>query len=99
MAIVTYLPRMLPLVVLSRLNMPAWFIRWLSFVPVAVLSALLAPALLIQTGDGGRALWLAWDNRPLLASLPTFAVAMRTRNLFAAVLTGLGSIFVLNYLL
>ncbi|HEY3315216.1 MAG TPA: AzlD domain-containing protein, partial [Bacillota bacterium] len=42
MALVTYLPRMLPLVVLSRFKLPPAVLRWLSFVPVAVLSALLA---------------------------------------------------------
>lgn len=85
MALVTYLPRVLPMTVLSRLALPEWFRRWLSYVPVAVLSALLAPALILP---GGR--WQpGWSNPALLAAVPTFVVAYRTRGLFTTVLTGL----------
>ena len=92
MMLVTYLPRMLPMVVLSRMRLPEWFHRWLSFVPVAVLSALLVPSILVK--DGG--VWVAAGNKPLLAALPTLIVALKTRNLFASVLVGLVVITVLN---
>lgn len=85
MAVVTYLPRALPMAVLSRFRLPDWFRRWLSCVPVAVLASLLAPSLLLS---GGR--WrLGPDNLPLLAALPTFWVAFRTRRLLPSVLAGL----------
>jgi len=50
-ALVTYLPRMLPLVVLSRVQLRGAFLRWLQFVPAAVLAALLAPGLLLPDGQ------------------------------------------------
>lgn len=91
MALVTYLPRVLPLTVLSRLALPAWFRRWLSYVPGAVLAALLAPALLLPGGH-----WPAWrDNLPLLAAVPTFLVASRSRGLFSTVVTGLAAMALL----
>ena len=37
-ALVTAVPRVLPLLVLSRLRLPAWLLDWLRYVPVAVLS-------------------------------------------------------------
>ena len=92
MMLVTYLPRMLPIVVLSRVRLPEWFGRWLSFVPVAVLSALLVPSILVKDG----AVWVAPENKPLLAALPTFLIALKTRNLFASVLAGLAVIITLN---
>lgn len=98
MALVTYLPRAAPMVLLSRLEMPAWLVRWLSCVPAAVLAGLLAPSLLIRQVDGAQILWLSWDNHHLLAAVPTFLVAVRTRNMFAAILGGLLSVFALNYL-
>lgn len=47
MALVTYLPRMAPLVILSRLKLPPLLLRWLGFVPVAVLAVLLAKELFV----------------------------------------------------
>lgn len=91
MALVTYLPRALPMTVLSRLSLPDWFRRWLSFVPVAVLASLLAPALVMPAGQ-----WqIGTDNLSLLAALPTFAVALRTRSLLPSVLAGLAAMVVL----
>jgi len=41
-ALVTAVPRVLPLVALSRLQLPRWLAGWLRYVPIAVLAALLA---------------------------------------------------------
>jgi len=98
MALVTYVPRMAPLVILSRLQLPSWFARWLACVPVAVMAALVAPALLLKREGAASVLWFSWDNHGLLAALPTFAVALRTRNIFATVVTGLAAVFLLNSL-
>lgn len=95
MALVTYLPRMLPLVVLSRFELPPALLKWLSFVPVAVLSALLAKSILV-TGDGGLA--LPPQHWELLAALPAFFVAARTRSLMGTVLTGIAAIALLRYI-
>lgn len=84
MAAVTYLPRLLPTWLLSSRPLPRWLVIWLRYVPVAVLSAMLFPAVLT---DGGQ-LHLGPDNLFLLAALPTLIVAWRTRSLFAPVATG-----------
>jgi len=88
MAAVTYLPRLLPVWVLSSRELPPVVIRWLSFVPAAILSALLAPALLVQ--DGGIALNM--HNLPLLAAVPTFLVAWRTKSFFGTVAVGMACV-------
>jgi branched-subunit amino acid transport protein len=85
MLAVTYLARLVPMLVLSRMEIPAGFRRWLQFVPVAVLSALLAPNILLQ--NGGLALRL--DNTYLLAAVPTMFVAARFKNIFLTVLCGI----------
>jgi branched-subunit amino acid transport protein len=46
MGLATYLPRALPLLYLAHKKMPQWLIDWLSLIPVAILSALIAPSLL-----------------------------------------------------
>lgn len=72
-ALVTAVPRVLPLVVLSRLRLPGWLVDWLGYVPVAVLSALLTLELLSVPGAGlaaiALALVVAWVTRSLLATV------------------------------
>lgn len=85
MAAVTYLPRMLPLVVLSRFQLPPLLLRWLGFVPVSVLAALMAKEVLVSDGH----LALPPGHPHLLALIPTFVVAAWTRSLMGTVLTGI----------
>ena len=89
MGLVTYLPRLVPLLLLSGRGgsegaLPAWIRRWLGYVPVAVLAAMLLPALLVVEGRAH----LAWDNLYLWAALPTAGIAWKTRSLIGAVLVG-----------
>lgn len=92
MSIVTYLPRMLPLVLLSKFELPNSLLKWLSYIPVAVLSALLFPGLLIS--DGKLAIHL--KNKNLIAAIPCFIIAVKTKNLFLTVLIGIVSMFILQ---
>ena len=85
MAVVTYLPRLLPVWLLSSHSLPAPVILWLRYVPAAVLSAMLFPSLLIEQGK----LNFSWNNLYLVAALPTLLVAWKTRSLFGAVVTGM----------
>ncbi|AJS58793.1 AzlD domain-containing protein [Paenibacillus sp. IHBB 10380] len=84
-ALVTFIPRVLPLVVLSRMQLPNGLIRWLQHIPVAVMSALIAQELFIADGHFSLVVTrLEW-----LAAIPTFAVALMTRSLLGTVLVGL----------
>ena len=85
MAAVTYVPRLLPTWLLSSRELPRWIVMWLRNVPVAVLSAMLVPAIVVQGGH----LDVSHGNLFLLASLPTLLVAWRTRSLFGSVVTGI----------
>lgn len=85
MALVTYLPRMAPLVVLSRFRLPPLLLRWLAFVPVSVLAALLAKELFVNSGR----LEVSLTHPHLLAAVPAFVVAARTRSLMGTVIAGI----------
>ena len=89
MAVVTYIPRMAPLMLLSSRNLNPLLMRWLEMVPPAVLAALLAPELLLQSGGQGKVLFL-------LVSLPTFAVGWITRSFFGTVAFGMGMVALLR---
>jgi len=46
MALVTFIPRLLPAVVLQSVALPAWVRRWLETIPYAALGALIFPGIL-----------------------------------------------------
>lgn len=95
MALVTYLPRMLPLVVLSHVKLPPLVLRWLGYVPVSVLAALLAKELFI----GSTGLALPPEHPQLLAALPAFLVAATTRSLMGTVVAGIAAMALLRTVL
>lgn len=86
MAAVTYLPRLLPLLILAGRKLPTDLEIWLSYIPVAVLASLLGPSLFIT--EGKLTLHLP-ANIYFWAALPSFAVALLTRNMFLTVLAGM----------
>lgn len=95
MGLVTYLPRVLPMLLLSGRNLAPWISRWLGFVPATVLAALLVPGIVCADGE----LALGSDNFYLLAALPTFFVAWRTKSFFGTVATGMALVALLRFLL
>ena len=99
MALVTYIPRLLPLWLLSSRPLPPLLVRWLGLVPPAVLAALLAPELLLAQHNGAPALNLGAGNVFLGAALPAALVAWRTRSFFGTVAVGMGSVALLRHFL
>lgn len=94
MQAVTYLPRLLPILWLSSRVLPPMIVTWLHYVPVAVLAAMLFPALLVQDGQISCGLsniffWAAW---------PTLFVVWKTRSFFGAVLVGMTVVAMVRYL-
>lgn len=85
MTIVTYIPRMLPVTVLSKIEIPDILVRILKFVGPAILAALLAPTLFITEG----AIDISLSNNYLLAAIPTFFTAYFTRSIFTTVFLGM----------
>ncbi|GAB6098221.1 AzlD domain-containing protein [Halanaerocella petrolearia] len=50
MAVVTYIPRMFPLVLLQKIKLPSFIKQILEFIPYAALGALIFPGILSSTG-------------------------------------------------
>jgi len=85
MGAVTYIPRWAPLYLLSRRKLPSWFVEWLAFIPAAILSALILPAIL-TVGEPRR---LEPLTPEFLLAFPTLFVAVKTRSLAKTVLAGM----------
>jgi branched-subunit amino acid transport protein len=85
MGLVTYVPRWAPLFALSQRTLPRWLEEWLDLIPVAILSALIFPALLTAGEPRQLSLW----NNDLLVAVPVFLFALRTRSLGGTVVLGM----------
>ena len=85
MAMVTAGPRILPVWLLAERDLPPVIERWLKYVPVTVLAALLLPSLLMPAG----AIEFSFSNLYLWAAIPTLLVALKTRSLFGSVISGI----------
>ena len=93
MGVATYLPRLLPVWLLSSKRLPPLVINWLRFVPVAVLSAMLLPSLVFQNEQFD----LSFNNLFLWAAIPTFLTAWKTRSLFGSVIVGMLVVALVRY--
>ena len=85
MGAVTYIPRWLPLFALSQRRLPQGVVDWLGLIPVALLSALIAPTLFA----GGEPRVFTLGKPELLVAIPTFLFALKTRSLGGTALVGM----------
>lgn len=94
MTLVTYVPRVAPVLALASRSLPEPLMRWLSYVPTAVLSAMLFPSLLLSDGSFD----FSMSNFFLWASIPAFILAWRTKSFFGTVALGMGLVAAGRYL-
>jgi len=87
---VTLLPRVIPVLFLSKFNLPNWYREWLSFIPVTLMSALIGQEL-IPVGS------TTIEYLPVfLASIVSLLVALKTSSLFMTVGSGILSILIFS---
>jgi branched-subunit amino acid transport protein len=90
MTIVTFLPRYGVLALLGRVELPKPIFRALKFVPPAVLSAIIVPALLLKDDK----IYIALDNSYLVAGIFSGVIAWRTRNLLLTIVLGMAALLI-----
>ena len=93
--IVTYALRLSFILGLGRVEMPALALRTLRFVPVAVLTAIIVPQLLLPSG----VVDLSLHNPRWLAGLLAALIAWRTRNVFLTIAVGMLALWGLQALI
>jgi branched-subunit amino acid transport protein len=92
MGVVTFGIRLLPIALLGRIEIPPVVQRALRFVPPAVLSAIVAPELLMPGGEFSVSL----DNARLIAGVIATLVAWRTKNVLLTIAIGMIALWVLG---
>lgn len=81
--LVTWVPRVLPFIVLHRLKVPQVAAEFLSFVPVCLLGALSFQSLFVH--EAGQ---LSLSGEHFLAAVPTVLTAIFSRSLVSTVIVG-----------
>lgn len=85
MAAVTFAVRYIPLVITGRIDLPERAFRVLRYVPVAVLTAITVPAMLMPTGD----LQIGPGNAYLVGGLAAIAAAWWSKKLLPTIVIGM----------
>lgn len=89
----TYLIRLSFLGLLGGMELPAWVLRHLRYVAVAVMPGLIAPLVIWPPATGGET-----DPARLIAALAAFAIGIWTRSVVLTVLCGMGTLYLVQYL-
>ena len=79
--------------IFGRSSMPIWLDRYLKYVPVAVLTAIALPNILVR--DGAYA--MHFGNARLFAAIIAAIVAWRTRNMLLTIAAGMLCVWVLQW--
>ena len=83
-ALVTVIPRIAPFILVKNVELPQPVIKWLSFIPLCILTALVAESVIIQ---GQSQLNIDWHA--LTVIVPTIIIAIWTKSLSITVLAGI----------
>lgn len=93
--LLTYAIRLSFILFFSKMNIPSLLQRAFRFVPVAVLSAIIFPALFLPKG----VLALSFSNTRLLAGILAVGVAWKTKNVLITLVVGMGALYLLQFLM
>ena len=90
--IVTYIPRMLPLVILTKFKLSKKTEKFLYYIPVAILGSILTTSVVLKDD----VLDLSFNNEYLIAALLTIVVARFTKRVDIIVISGIVFTFILR---
>ncbi|MHB1167605.1 MAG: AzlD domain-containing protein [Carboxydocellales bacterium] len=84
MGLVTFLPRLIPMLLLNNLNLPPFWQSFFQFIPFAALGSLIFPGMLSSTGSLGSA---------VIGGLVSILLAALRLNIILVVLGGILGVF------
>ena len=91
--IVTFLIRLSFISLLANREMPALAQRALSFVPPAVMSAIVFPELLVRDGH----LAMSLENHRLIAGVVAILIAWRFKKIMPTIVAGMAALWLLQF--
>ena len=95
MAVVTFVPRFLPMALLTKWRLPEKMKQGLDSMPTAILSAIVFPLLFFDNTSGSFMI----QPQILLSAIPVFVFSWKVRSVWGAVLLGMGVYWGLGFIL
>ncbi|MGO0905434.1 AzlD domain-containing protein [Clostridioides difficile] len=95
MYVVTYLPRVLPILIFSKKDMPEFLKKIMKFIPVAILTSLTAKDVFFN-GDN---LYLSVVNPKIISFLIVLLVAYKFKSIGISIVTGVISIYLFGFIM
>lgn len=95
MAIVTYIPRILPMIIFSKNDMSESIKDIMKFIPIAILSSLIAKDIFFN-GDN---LYLSFTNPKIISGIIVLLVAYKFKSIAVSIAVGAISIFLFGIIL
>ncbi|MBU3217822.1 AzlD domain-containing protein (plasmid) [Clostridium estertheticum] len=89
---VTLLPRVLPVMLISKINLNDRVLKFFKYIPISILTALVASELLISNNK------FSMNNSVIIAAVITALVAVKKNNLLLTVIVGVISMAVLRFI-
>lgn len=87
--LVTYIPRVVPILALKNMRLPDWFQRWMSFLPVTIFASLIATDVFFWSNQVDLNPLV---NVKLLPALLTSFVAWKTKSMVWSIVCGVTAI-------
>lgn len=94
-ALVTYLPRYIPILAFKDAQLPDWFQKWMGYLPISIFAALIATDVFFWEEGANFNLM---ENLKLLPLLITALIAYKTKSMISSILVGVASIALLVWL-
>lgn len=95
MALVTYIPRAVPILFFANHDVSVNVKKWLQYIPSAVFSALVCSDIFFWEGELTMSLL---TNKKLIPSVLVLLVALKTKSLTWSIAVGLGSLAIFFYI-
>lgn len=95
MAVINFAERFVPMALVSRLELSRPVLRWLSYIPIAVMGSLFATQVLMPKGE----LLPPWSSPWFWAAMVTGLVYYKTRSFLGSTVAGMAAFVVLGKLL
>ncbi|MBB2481984.1 AzlD domain-containing protein [Bacillus sp. APMAM] len=84
-AMVTFIPRIIPFIVIRNMKLPKIVVKWLSFIPICIFTALIVDSFISK--DQSAFISINWSV--LAAIIPTLIIAIWTKSLSVTVIVGI----------
>ncbi|WP_436955679.1 AzlD domain-containing protein [Staphylococcus sp. AS1337] len=92
--VVTWLTRIIPFILITKIKLSERVIKWLSFIPITLFTALIIDGLIEQQED---VMGYSFNVPFLITMLPTIIIAVISRSLTITILSGIVIMAVLRW--